>query len=120
MKSALHRARATLANHVPGTEKIPALDEAAQAQPEQCVRAWETADINALLVLLTEDATFSMPPLSSWYQGRETIGGLVSRTVFGGEAAGRRRLLPTRANRQLAFGMYRQAEGQAFLPGRTH
>ena len=83
------------------------LDEAAQSQLQKYVRAWETADVNALLSLLKADATFSMPPIPSWYQGRETIGGLVSKTIFSGQAKGRWRLLPTRANRQIAFGLYR-------------
>jgi RNA polymerase sigma-70 factor (ECF subfamily) len=74
------------------------------------VRAWETADVNALLALLKDHASFSMPPIPSWYQGRETIRRLVSATVFSGEAHGRWRLLPTRANRQFAFGLYRRGE----------
>ena len=54
-----------------------------------------------------EDATFSMPPIPSWYQGRATIGGLVGKTIFAGEAKGRWKLIPTRANGQIAFGLYR-------------
>ena len=34
----------------------------------------------------------------------------MSRTVFSGEAQGRWRLLPTAANGQVAFGLYRQTE----------
>jgi RNA polymerase sigma-70 factor, ECF subfamily len=60
--------------------------------------------------LLKEDITFSMPPIPSWYRGQETLRGLVSKTVFGGQAQGRWRLLPTRANTQPAFGLYRQGE----------
>jgi hypothetical protein len=37
----------------------------------------------------------------------------MSRTVFSGQAKCRWRLLPTRANRQAAFGLYRHAE----IPG---
>jgi RNA polymerase sigma-70 factor (ECF subfamily) len=112
VKSALHRARTTLAERAPTTVDVGAdvLDEAAQNQLEDYVRAWETADVNALLALLTDNARFSMPPIPSWYQGRESIRRLVSATVFSGDANGRWRLLPTRANHQLAFGLYRRGD----------
>lgn len=120
VKSALHRARTTLANHdhLWGGEVANAsvLDEIGQNQLNQYVRAWETADIDALLVMLKEDATFSMPPIPAWYQGRESIRGLTAKTVFSGQANGRWRLLPTRANHQPAFGLYRQGEA----PGVHH
>ena len=78
-----------------------------QEQLRHYVHAWETADIPGLLALLKEDATFSMPPIPSWYQGRATIGGLVGKTIFAGDAKGRWKLIPTRANGQIAFGLYR-------------
>lgn len=113
VKSALHRARATLSRRdlipVEG-EASQLLDDDAQIQLDDYVRAWETADIDALLRLLTEDATFSMPPIPSWYRGWDAIRGLTSKTVFSGQAHGRWRLLPTGANCQPAFGLYRQAD----------
>lgn len=117
VRSALHRARVTLAQHRRSAGDTPArlLDAADQSRLKRYVNAWETADVSGLLALLKEDATFSMPPIPSWYQGRATIGGLVSKTIFAGSANGRWRLLPTRANRQLAFGLYR-GEG----PGSAH
>ena len=72
--------------------------------------AWENADIDALVALLKEDATFSMPPIPSWYRGRNTIGGLVAKTIFSGNAQKRWRLQPTCANGQLAFGVYKVGE----------
>jgi RNA polymerase sigma-70 factor (ECF subfamily) len=116
VKSALHRARATLADHgySADSEAVPhLLDEGAQTLLDDYVLAWETADVEALLRLLKEDATFSMPPIPSWYQGRDEIRGLTSKTIFSGQANGRWRLLPTRANRQLAFGLYRQSDDPA-------
>jgi RNA polymerase sigma-70 factor (ECF subfamily) len=111
VKSALHRARTTLAKYDPnvGFESLAAaaLDDSTQTQLDHYVRAWEMADIGALLALLKDEATFSMPPIPSWYRGRATIGGLVAKTVFSDDASGRWRLLPTRANRQIAFGLYR-------------
>jgi RNA polymerase sigma-70 factor, ECF subfamily len=108
VKSTLHRARATMRDHADSVWISDAmLDEAAQARLVDYVRAWETADIDELLALLKEDATFSMPPIPAWYRGRATIGGLVAKTIFRGDANGRWRLLPTRANGRPAFGLYR-------------
>jgi RNA polymerase sigma-70 factor (ECF subfamily) len=115
VKSALHRARETMAahkrQHLEGTAP-QTLDATRQSQLEDYVRAWQAADMNSLLALLRDDATFSMPPIPSWYQGRESIGGLVAKTIFAGEANGRWRLIPTRANGQIAFGLYRRDEAQ--------
>jgi RNA polymerase sigma-70 factor (ECF subfamily) len=109
VKSALHRARSTLAAQAARTDLAGRpLDDATQQQLKDYVRAWETADVNTLLTLLKENAAFSMPPLPVWFQGREAIRWLVGATVFSGDASGRWRLLPTRANGQLAFGLYRR------------
>ena len=112
VKSALHRARSTLAE----VEPYPDLPVPEPDLLEAYVRAWETANIPALLRLLTEDATFSMPPIPAWYRGRDEIAALTGRTIFSGDAAGRWRLLPTRANGQPAFGLYR-ASGDGTYSG---
>jgi RNA polymerase sigma-70 factor (ECF subfamily) len=116
VKSALHRARSTLAGQAEVERPAPAPDERLRVRLEQYVRAWEDADVDGLAALLKADATFSMPPIPAWYQGRETIAGLVAKTVFAGPARGCWRLLPTRANGRLAFGLYRVAAsgGHAF------
>jgi RNA polymerase sigma-70 factor (ECF subfamily) len=110
VKSALHRARAILAQgHVsPDVDLRWKIDGATAALLSAYVAAWEAADIDTFVRLLTDDATFSMPPIPAWYRGRETIRALVSRTIFAGEACGRWHLLPTCANGQPAFGVYRQ------------
>jgi RNA polymerase sigma-70 factor (ECF subfamily) len=110
VKSALHRARATLAvsRATPAADLSWRLDSDTEARLSAYVAAWETADTDAFVRLLRDDATFSMPPIPAWYRGRETIRALVARTVFGGQARGRWRLLRTRANGQPAFGVYRQ------------
>lgn len=110
VKSALHRARANL--QVPELGP-PRLDREQQARLEQYVRAWEHADVATLVGLLTHDAVFSMPPIPSWYQGREAIGRLVASTVFRGDAGGRWRLVPCRGQAQPTFGLYRAGEAYA-------
>jgi len=98
VKSALKRARAALpAAAVPGA---PADDSETVAR---FVRAWESADIGALVELLTDDVFIAMPPIPFEYQGRD----LVARFFAGIFHAGRRfDLVATRANGQPAFGAY--------------
>ncbi len=125
--SALYRARATLAKHYHGREpeSLPAsmADERTRILLDRYVQAWETADVAGLVALLKEDATFAMPPSPSWYRGRDAIGVFVAATVFAdegmfpGQAAGRWRLRPTRANAHPAFAIYQRTgrdEYQAF------
>lgn len=116
IKSALHRARTTLSTHIHHTDVSSdrISDDMLQAQLLSYMRAWETADIDALISLLRNDASFSMPPIPSWYQGKETIRELVSMTVFSGDAYGRWHLAPTGANRQPAFGLYRYSQSDGF------
>lgn len=120
VKSALHRARETMTAHKRANFEGVApqqLDDQRQSLLENYVRAWQTADINGLLNLLREDAIFSMPPIPSWYQGRATIGGLVGKTIFAGHANGRWHLVPTRANGQIAYGLYRRNDAQGVYTG---
>ncbi len=111
VKSALHRARATLARHQGAGPAWPAAggadDETLRRQLERYVTAWENADVEALVALLRDDCSFSMPPTPGWYSGRAAVAGLVSRTIFAGQAAGRWRLAATRANAQPGFGLYK-------------
>lgn len=118
VKSTLHRARKSIASYQDSplglANSLPPAALSA-AQLEAYVSAWETADIDALMRLLHEDASFSMPPIPSWYMGRANVRALLAKTVFGGAAVGRWRLLPTQANRQVAFGLYRlAAAGDAY------
>jgi hypothetical protein len=67
--------------------------------------------------MLAEDATFSMPPLESWYRGRDAIEAFLPR----GPMAMRRRFMPVHANGQLAFGTYRwDAEKGAYVANAVH
>jgi len=113
--SALHRARTTMAarSHTggqdpPGTQST---DESIRALLDQYVHAWETADVDALVSLLKEDARLPMPPSPSWYRGRDAIRMVVSHSILaGGDAAGRWTLKPTRANARPAFAWYLRDE----------
>jgi RNA polymerase sigma-70 factor (ECF subfamily) len=110
VKSALKRARAGLQHQrltVADREPPPAADSPAEdAMVANFVHAWETADIDALVALLTDDVFMSMPPLPLEYQGRDVVAHFCANR-FG---TGRRfDLVPTRANGQPAFGTYLRA-----------
>jgi RNA polymerase sigma-70 factor (ECF subfamily) len=110
VNSALKRARASLERPwSPGTdlEPPPALDSpSGDAVVAKFVSAWESADVDALVALLTDDVFISMPPMPFEYEGRD----LVARFCASTFSAGRRfDLVPTRANGQPAFGAYLRA-----------
>ena len=70
------------------------------------VQAYQAADLDALLALLTDDVFMSMPPMPFEYEGRDVVARFCAR-LFG---SGRRfDLVPTRANDQPAFGAYLRA-----------
>ena len=105
--SAVKRARAGLQHRRPPAADPaprPAIDAVAEdAIVAKFVRAWESADLDALIALLTDDIFISMPPMPFEYEGRE-IAARFFASIFG---AGRRfDLVPTRANGQPAFGAY--------------
>jgi RNA polymerase sigma-70 factor, ECF subfamily len=122
--SALHRARVTLSQRYHGRElesaTSAAKDERTQWLLVHFVQAWETADVAGLVALLKEDAMLAMPPSPSWYQGREAIRTFAAATVFGdggmfgGKAAGRWRLVPTRANASPAFALYQRDDNDKY------
>ncbi len=70
------------------------------------VRAYEAADLDAVVALMTDDVFISMPPMPFEYVGRDAVSCFCA-SIFG---AGRRfELVPTRANGQPAFGTYLRA-----------
>lgn len=107
VNSGLQRARRAL-RQLHAFPESPFELESPQLQTllERYVTLWEQADIPGLVALLQEDAWFSMPPSPSWYQGRADIATFFHTVVFAG--SGQWRLLPTRANGNPAFAMYRR------------
>jgi RNA polymerase sigma-70 factor (TIGR02960 family) len=112
VNSALKRARASLQRLRPqAADREPAPSAASPAEDAlvaKFVRAWESADVDALVTLLTDDVFVSMPPMPFEYVGRDPV----ARFCAGLFGAGRRfDLVPTRANGQPAFGAYLRARG---------
>ena len=110
VNSALKRARAGLQRRLPPTvdrEPPPASDSPSEdAIVAKFVSAWESADLAALVALLTDDVFISMPPMPFEYEGRDVVARFCA-SIF---RAGRRfDLVRTRANGQPAFGAYLRA-----------
>ncbi|TDD12552.1 sigma-70 family RNA polymerase sigma factor [Nonomuraea deserti] len=110
VNSALQRARAKLP---PAAEADETVDESLLAR---YVSAFERYDVAALVSLLHEDATSSMPPFAWWLRGREHIRTVLTAAAASGDApcAGSR-LLPARANGSPAFGQYLNGEPFALV-----
>lgn len=117
VNSALHRARITLAKHYHGEGRATvqrARDAQTQHLLERYVRAWEAADVAALVGLLKEDVIFAMPPVSAWFRGREAIRVVLRMFAFPDEARDRWRMTPMRANGSLAVACYQRDAAGSF------
>jgi RNA polymerase sigma-70 factor (ECF subfamily) len=106
VNSALQRARDNVTERVPRRSQLATLrslgDEGQRQIVESYIDAWNRTDLDALLRLLTEDATWSMPPLGTWYRGHNAISAFLTRRPL--QMPWRR--IPTWANGQLAVAAY--------------
>ncbi|ATY13743.1 RNA polymerase subunit sigma-70 [Amycolatopsis sp. AA4] len=109
VNSALQRARAALAD-AGGMDEIAEPDDAeTQAVIDRYARAFEAADVEALVQLLTDDAILEMPPVPLWFRGSEDYGRFLHR-VFEMRGAGWT-VRGLRANGQPALAAY-TSDGQ--------
>jgi RNA polymerase sigma-70 factor (ECF subfamily) len=108
VNSALQRARAAVEQRLPERSQQATLralgDEEVRQLVESYMEAWEKQDIEAVVSMLTEEAAFTMPPMRSWYRGREAIAEFLAGQPLSGEW--RWRVVPARANGQVALGYY--------------
>jgi RNA polymerase sigma-70 factor (ECF subfamily) len=106
VNSALKRARASLQRRPPTADREPPPASGSPSEDAivaKFVRAWESSDLDGLVALLTDDVFVSMPPMPFEYEGRDVVARFCD-SIF---RSGRRfDLVPTRANRQPAFGAY--------------
>ncbi len=106
VNSALQRARRLVDERVTTDSQQATLRSLGDIRLREIVnsytRAFEQADLDVLIGVLTEDATWSMPPSPDWYQGHEAIAAF----LIGGPLRTRWRHVPTWANGQAAVGCY--------------
>jgi RNA polymerase sigma-70 factor, ECF subfamily len=107
VNSALQRARKALDDRLPERSQQATMrslgDGGVREIVERFVEAFERGDVDAIIALLAEDATFEMPPYPAWYRGRAAI---ADSWLMPDAPPGGLRYLPTRANGQLALGTY--------------
>ncbi len=108
VNSALQRARKAADERLPARSQQATLRALGDAEltkiVESYVEAWERRDVDAVVAMLTEDATFGMPPLRAWFGGREAVAVFLARSPLSGDW--RWRCLRTHANGQPALGFY--------------
>jgi RNA polymerase sigma-70 factor (ECF subfamily) len=104
---ALQRARITLDRTAPEERDAAPLPQSPHERElaARFASAFQAGDIDGVVTLLSDDALLTMPPEPLEYQGPDAIARFLS-TVPAGGALARFRLIPTRANRQPAFGCY--------------
>jgi RNA polymerase sigma-70 factor, ECF subfamily len=119
VNSALQRARAAVEDRLPEQSQQATLrqldDDEIRDLVNSYVDAWERNDVNAVVGMLTEDATIAMPPLASWFGGRDQVAEFLVRYPMSG--MWRWKALQTRANGQPALGFYTWDEEEGkYLP----
>jgi RNA polymerase sigma-70 factor (ECF subfamily) len=117
--SALQRAHKTVDERLPEQSQQATLrslgDDGLRSLVDEYVAAWESGDVDAVVAMLAEDATMTMPPIPTWYAGRESVAAFLERRPLSGKLGWR--LIPARANGQLAFGKYLwNGESGTFIP----
>jgi RNA polymerase sigma-70 factor (ECF subfamily) len=119
VNSALQRARKTIEERAPDESQQETLrelgDERVREIVERYLEAWEQNDVETVMEILAEDATFTMPPLASWFGGEESIRIFLSGWPMSG--TWRWRAIPTRANGQHALAFYIWDDGErSYMP----
>ena len=114
VNSGLRRARAQLAKALPAEDELAEPTEPERrAVLERFAAAFENADVGALAELLREDVALEMPPLRTWFSGREAVVRFFAASPpFA--APGRFRLIPVMANGQVAFAVYQRDSDGAY------
>ena len=117
VNSALQRARASAHRGLPARSQQSVLrelgDQRTRALVRQYTDAIERGDADTLISMLTEDATWSMPPAPTWFQGLWSIREWLVRDPL----SVRWKHQPTWSNGQLAVGCYIFDENKgSYLP----
>ena len=110
--SALQRARAGLARAGLREDDVDYRGAVEARLLDRFVAAFERADVGALARLLRVEVELEMPPIPTWFAGRETVLGFYAHRAL---APGvHRRVLPTAANGYPAAATYIRSGGGAY------
>jgi RNA polymerase sigma-70 factor, ECF subfamily len=119
VNSALQRARKTVDEKLPEQSQQECLrrlgDDGVRDVVEGYMTAMAEGDVTKVVSLLAEDAAWSMPPLASWFTGRDELEGFLTIGPLSGDW--RWRHCRSQANGQPAVGSYCWHSGEgAYLP----
>ncbi|MFI0352138.1 sigma-70 family RNA polymerase sigma factor [Actinomadura sp. 9N407] len=115
VNSALQRARAQIQEAAPAEdEMVEPTDPGQRELLDRYATLFENADIKGLVELFKEDAVWEMPPFPEWFVGRDHIARLVIAQC--GPLPGDFRMVPTAANGQPAFALYKRDEEGVYHP----
>jgi RNA polymerase sigma-70 factor (ECF subfamily) len=108
VNSALQRARKAVDERMPERSQQATLralgDQRLREVVEGYMDAMGRGDVDAVVAMLAQDAVWSMPPLASWYRGRDEIAIFLATAPLNGEW--RWRHVPVRASGQAAVASY--------------
>jgi RNA polymerase sigma-70 factor (ECF subfamily) len=114
VNSALQRARKAVDEKLPEQSQQETLrslgDERVRELVEDYMEAWENQDVDKVLEMLAEDASFTMPPLRTWFSGREEIGIFLRLSPLSGDW--RWKPLRVQSNGQEALAFYAWDDGE--------
>ena len=106
VNSAVQRAREAVERQLPDQSQQATLnalgDYRVRGIVDRWIAAWERSDVDAVVAMLTEDVTFTMPPMPTWYRGRDAVAAFLAAWPL----RSRWRFVPIRVNGQLAFATY--------------
>src|SRR5436305_2240081 len=119
VNSALQRARKTVDERLPDPSQQATQralgDDGVRELVDSYVDAWNRDDVDAVVAMLTEDASFAMPPLRSWFGPRDAIATFLAGWPLSGQWDWRQ--VRTRANGQPALAFYTWDPGaEAYMP----
>ena len=119
VNSALARGRASLEQRLPPRREQAPVPGSAQERDlaTSFADAFERADMDRVVALLTDDAWVTMPPEPFEYQGHEAISAFLHHVRAQRREGAAARLIPTRANGQPAFGHYVAEPGATVAAG---
>jgi RNA polymerase sigma-70 factor (ECF subfamily) len=108
VNSALQRARKAVDEQLPDQSQQATLRALGGKRLREIVdayvAAWEKDDVDAVVKMLTADVTFAMPPLQTWFGGRDDVAVFLAASPMSGQW--RWRPLRVRANGQPALAFY--------------
>jgi len=105
VNSLLSRARETV--RAAQGDPVPDMtDSRVRRLLDRYVRAWQLADIDGFVQLVADDIRFSMPPFSTWFDGREAVAQFIDDAIFAAARPHGVTLRPGWCNGQPAFATY--------------